>query len=116
MILFIVVILPESGHRILSQVFGSLLFSLHDEGVADQLVAAATEHFGPPDVLQLETIPAPQPVADQVLVRLRAIGVNPVDTYIRSGAYAALPPLPYTPGTDAAGVIAEDYKLKRWWD
>jgi NADPH2:quinone reductase len=38
-------------------------------------------------------------------VRVHAVGVNPVDTYIRSGAYAANPALPYTPGSDAAGVV-----------
>jgi NADPH2:quinone reductase len=40
-----------------------------------------------------------------VVVAARAVGVNPVDTYIRSGKYAFKPPLPYTPGADAAGVI-----------
>jgi NADPH2:quinone reductase len=39
------------------------------------------------------------------VVSIRAIGVNPVETYIRSGAYAMKPPLPYTPGADAAGII-----------
>ena len=42
----------------------------------------------------------------QVLVSIEAAGVNPVDAYIRSGSYATLPPLPYTPGADAAGVVA----------
>ena len=36
---------------------------------------------------------------------MSAAGVNPVDTYIRSGTYARLPELPYTPGSDAAGVV-----------
>src|SRR5688500_7353671 len=61
--------------------------------------------FGPPDVLRLEEVPAPQPGPGQVLVRVRAAGVNPVDTYIRSGAYAVKPALPYTPGADAAGTV-----------
>ncbi|MEO5802869.1 MAG: NADPH:quinone reductase [Verrucomicrobiota bacterium] len=61
--------------------------------------------FGEPKVLQLEEVPTPQPNADQILVRVEAVGVNPVETYIRSGAYAVLPTLPYTPGKDAAGVI-----------
>lgn len=42
--------------------------------------------------------------AGQVLIRVHAVGVNPVETYIRSGRYA-LPPMPYTPGSDAAGVV-----------
>lgn len=62
------------------------------------------EHGGP-GVLKLEDVPAPQPGRGQVVVRVQAIGVNPVDTYIRSGMYPSAPPLPYTPGTDAAGVI-----------
>lgn len=41
----------------------------------------------------------------QVLIRVHACGVNPVETYIRAGTYARRPPLPYTPGTDAAGVV-----------
>lgn len=62
--------------------------------------------FGPPSVLQVETVPDLTPSPSQVLVRVRAVGVNPVDTYIRSGVYAAKPPLPYTPGTDGAGEVA----------
>jgi NADPH2:quinone reductase len=38
-------------------------------------------------------------------VRVHAAGINPLDTYIRSGSYAAKPNLPYTPGNDAAGVV-----------
>lgn len=61
--------------------------------------------FGAPDVLQLETVPDPTPGPGQIRVRLHAIGVNPYDTYMRSGGYAINPPLPYTPGADGAGVI-----------
>jgi len=60
--------------------------------------------FGDPDVLKLENSPEPAPGAGQVLVAMKAAGVNPVDTYIRSGIYGARP-LPYVPGTDGAGVI-----------
>jgi NADPH2:quinone reductase len=61
--------------------------------------------FGPPDVLRLEDVPAPAPNAGEVLVRVKAAGVNPVETYMRSGTYTRLPPLPWTPGTDAAGIV-----------
>lgn len=61
--------------------------------------------FGAPDVMRLEDVPDPKPGPGQVVVRIHAAGVNPVDTYIRSGSYAAKPALPYTPGSDAAGVV-----------
>lgn len=61
--------------------------------------------FGGPEVIQLETIARLQPAADQVLVKIKSIGVNPVDTYIRSGTHAVKPVLPYTPGFDAAGIV-----------
>ena len=50
-------------------------------------------------------MPDPVPQAGQVLVRVQAIGVNPVETYIRSGRYPGTT-FPYTPGTDTAGVVA----------
>src|SRR5689334_16086845 len=61
--------------------------------------------FGAPDVMTIEDIPDPQPAAGQVVVRVKAAGVNPSDTYMRSGAYTVKPPLPYTPGSDGAGII-----------
>ena len=60
--------------------------------------------FGGPDVLKLEQLPDPQPGPEQVLVKIHSIGINPVDTYIRAGKYG-LKHFPYTPGTDASGVI-----------
>jgi NADPH2:quinone reductase len=63
--------------------------------------------FGGPEVLRLEEVPTPRPGPDEVLVRMHAIGVNPVETYIRAGTYARLPALPYTPGNDGAGVIEQ---------
>ncbi len=45
------------------------------------------------------------PGAGEVLVRMRAAGVNPVETYIRAGTYAKLPALPYTPGGEGTGDV-----------
>jgi NADPH:quinone reductase len=67
--------------------------------------AILVRQFGGPEVLKLEEVPSPKPAVGQVLVRIHAAGVNPYDTYMRAGTYAVKPPLPYTPGSDGAGVI-----------
>jgi NADPH:quinone reductase len=67
--------------------------------------AIRVHQFGGPEVLKLEEVPTPKPQTGQVLVRIHAAGVNPYDTYMRNGAYAIKPQLPYTPGSDAAGTI-----------
>ena len=61
--------------------------------------------YGDPEVMRLEDVAEPEPYPGQVLVRVYAVGVNPVETYIRAGTYPPSPSLPYTPGTDAAGVV-----------
>jgi NADPH2:quinone reductase len=63
--------------------------------------AIRVNEFGGPEVLRLEEVLTPLPGPGQVLVRVDAVGVNPVETYIRGGTYARLPELPYTPGTMA---------------
>jgi NADPH2:quinone reductase len=67
--------------------------------------AILVREFGGPDVMKLENVPAPQPGPAEVLVRVHAAGVNPVEAYVRAGTYARLPTLPYTPGSDGAGEI-----------
>jgi NADPH2:quinone reductase len=67
--------------------------------------AIRVQQFGGPEVLILNEIPIPKPGPGQVLVRVHAAGVNPYDTYMRAGTYAIKPPLPYTPGSDAAGTV-----------
>jgi NADPH2:quinone reductase len=56
--------------------------------------------------MKLEEVPDLAAGPGQVVVSVKAVGVNPVDTYIRSGGYAVKPPLPFTPGLDAAGTVA----------
>ncbi|XP_026169710.1 quinone oxidoreductase [Mastacembelus armatus] len=68
--------------------------------------AIRVSELGAPSVLRLcSDVTVPQPGPRQVLVRVHACGVNPVETYIRAGTYARVPALPYTPGSDVAGVV-----------
>ena len=67
--------------------------------------AIRVHEFGGPEVMRLEEVPNLEAGPGQVLVRIHAVGVNPFDTYMRAGTYAIKPPLPYTPGADAAGVV-----------
>lgn len=66
--------------------------------------AIRLHQFGGPEVLELEEVPDPRPGRGEILVRINAIGVNPVDTYRRAGSNPDLK-LPCTPGSDAAGLV-----------
>lgn len=68
--------------------------------------AIIVEGFGGPEVLQIQTVPDPTPQNGEVVVKLHAAGVNPVETYQRAGTPPYNGELPFTPGTDGAGVIA----------
>ena len=67
--------------------------------------AIRVEAFGGPEALQITQVDTPKPAANQVLMKVKSVGVNPMDTYIRAGAYADKPSLPFTPGKDCAGVV-----------
>lgn len=67
--------------------------------------AIRVQQFGGPEVLKIENVPDLQPGPGQVLVKVHAAGVNPFETYQRTGTYAIKPQLPYTPGADAAGTV-----------
>src|SRR5215211_4511775 len=67
--------------------------------------AIIVHEYGEPEVMKVEKVPKPEPQGAQVLVKVEAAGVNPVDTYLRSGNHAHAPKLPYTPGKDAAGIV-----------
>jgi NADPH2:quinone reductase len=76
--------------------------------------AIRVHQFGGPEVLRWEEVPDPKPGPSQVLVRTRAVGVNPVETYLRAGTNPKLG-LPYTPGTDAAGEVVACGDAARNW-
>ena len=69
--------------------------------------AVVVDQFGDESVLNVKEIANPDPGPSQILVSVKAAGINPVDTYIRSGNYlpSRLPKLPYTPGGDVCGVV-----------
>jgi NADPH2:quinone reductase len=67
--------------------------------------AAFIDRVGPPDVIRVGELPDPQPAAGQVLVRVRACAVNPIDTYVRAGSVAMPLPNPFIVGCDLAGEV-----------
>ena len=67
--------------------------------------AIRVREFGGPEVLRVEDVPELKSGPSEVVVRIHAAGVNPVETYIRAGVYPRKPALPYTPGTDGAGTV-----------
>jgi len=67
--------------------------------------AIVVREFGQPEVMQVEDVELATPTVTQVLVKIAAAGVNPVDTYLRTGIHAHAPKLPYTPGKDGAGIV-----------
>ena len=79
--------------------------SQRDAGATSSMKSIIVHEYGAPEVMKLEDVPTPVPGDGQVLVKIVAAGVNPVDTYLRSGTYANAPKPPYTPGKDGAGVV-----------
>jgi len=63
--------------------------------------------YGDPEVMKYEEIQDLHPKGHQILVEIKAIGVNPVETYIRAGMYPFQTQFPFTLGFDAAGVVKE---------
>jgi len=84
--------------------FGAKLVEIHD---CDTMKAIRVHQTGGPEVLSLEEIPDLRCGPAQVRIQVGAAGINPVETYVRSGSYPKIPPFPYTPGSDASGVIIE---------
>ncbi|XP_077986911.1 quinone oxidoreductase-like [Glandiceps talaboti] len=72
--------------------------------------AIRVTEFGQPEVLKIDNaVPVPQPSSKQVLIQVKSAGVNPIETYRRTGdpKRTDLPSLPWTPGSDAAGIVVK---------
>lgn len=71
--------------------------------------AIRVHNYGGTDVLELEQVPRPEPQVGEVLIRVQAAGINPVDWKIRQGWMKDVRPMtfPYIPGADLAGVVEE---------
>jgi NADPH2:quinone reductase len=74
-------------------------------GVEIAMKAAYFENTGAPDVIKVSDVPTPEPKAGQIRVKVLAAAINPIDTYIRSGAAPMALPKPAITGTDFAGVV-----------
>ncbi len=69
--------------------------------------AAYIEHLGGADAIRYGTLPVPSPAAGEVLLRAEAMGVNHVDTFVRSGAYRTELPMPFIIGRDVVGTVVQ---------
>jgi NADPH2:quinone reductase len=69
--------------------------------------AVVCREFGPPERLVLEEVPSRSPGPGEVRVHIEACGINFPDLLIVQGLYQYRPPLPFTPGVEAAGIVAE---------
>jgi NADPH:quinone reductase len=67
--------------------------------------AACLDVTGGPEVIRLGDLPQPEPKAGEVLIKVAAAALNPIDTYIRAGVVAMPLPKPFITGTDVAGTV-----------
>ncbi|KAF2775837.1 NADPH:quinone reductase [Streptomyces sp. OM5714] len=74
--------------------------------VPDMMRAAYIDAVGPADAVRYGELPVPAVGPTDVLVRVAAVAVNPVDTFVRSGAYATPLPTPFVVGRDLVGEVA----------
>ncbi|KAI5701082.1 hypothetical protein M8J75_005919 [Diaphorina citri] len=86
----------------------TVLRSVSGDVEAGKMLAVQCKRWGEPRVLELTTVDKPGPcLDDEVLVKVKAAGINPVETYIRSGQYPNLPDLPAILGTEVSGIVEE---------
>ena len=83
-------------------------FTLVQQSLNKTMKAIRVHQFGGPEVLKYETnVPLPTIGKQDVLVIVKAVGINPVETYIRSGQYSRLPETPFILGGDSAEIVEE---------
>jgi synaptic vesicle membrane protein VAT-1 len=70
-----------------------------------QMRAMVVRRYGPPEVFESQDVPDPQPKPGEVLIRVKAIGVNFADLLQRMGIYPGVPKAPFVPGLEIAGVV-----------
>src|SRR5882757_1920963 len=104
---FVLKVTPMQFHRsICSQFLVVLVAALPFAAAAEPptMKAIVLHKSGGPEVLKYEDAPRPQPKDDEVLIRVIAAGVNPVDVFIREGRTARFP---FIPGMDVAGLVEQ---------
>src|SRR5215471_11247014 len=69
--------------------------------------AVLCKAFGPPESLVIEEVESPKPGKGQVVISVKACGVNFPDTLIIQGKYQSKPPFPFIPGSEVAGIVKE---------
>ena len=75
--------------------------------------AMVVRRYGPPEVLEIKQVPEPQTKPGEVLIRVRAIGVNFADLLQRMGLYPNAPKPPFVPGLEIAGVVEKISEVGR---
>src|SRR5216117_4571794 len=98
----------RASTAVLQYVFAIAFATTSSARAAEPPMKAIVIHeYGGPDVLKYEDVPRPEPKADQILIRVIAAGVNPVDGMIRSGMFAkdGNGAFPIILGGDVAGVV-----------
>ena len=69
--------------------------------------AALCTHYGPPEELEVKDVPSPRPGKGQVVVTVKACGVNFPDVLLIQDKYQFKPALPFAPGGEIAGIVKE---------
>ena len=79
-----------------------------------RMQAVVQQAFGGPEVLEVAEVDRPVPLGTEVLVRVKAVGVNPVEPVIRSGQFPLIGPPPFVLGWDISGVIGDSEGVTRF--